>query len=56
MAEGVKFGGLGIPSLLFADDVVLLASSNTDLQLAFGWFAVECEVIGVSIRDSIGKG
>ena len=31
-AEGVGFGDLRIPSLLFADDVVLLASSNSDLQ------------------------
>ena len=27
----VKFSGLWIPSLLYADDVVLLASSNSDL-------------------------
>lgn len=27
----------GILSLLFTDDVVLLASSNSDIQLALGW-------------------
>ena len=32
--EGVRFGDLRIGSLLFADDVVLLASSDRDLQLA----------------------
>ncbi|TWW73378.1 hypothetical protein D4764_15G0007720 [Takifugu flavidus] len=30
--EGVRFGDLRIGSLLFADDVVLLASSARDLQ------------------------
>ena len=36
VAEGVKFIGLWIPSLLFADDVVLLASLNSDRRLALG--------------------
>ena len=30
--EGLQFGGLRISSLLFADDVVLMASSACDLQ------------------------
>lgn len=30
---GFRFGNLSIPSLLFADDVILLASSCMDLQL-----------------------
>lgn len=34
MAEGVKSGNLRIPSLLFADGVILLASSNNYLQPA----------------------
>ena len=34
-AGGVEFGGLRIPSL-FADDVVLLASLKSDLQLSLG--------------------
>ena len=38
MVEGVKFIGLGIPSLLFADDVILLALSNCDLHLTMGGF------------------
>ena len=51
-AEGVGFGGLRIPSLLFADDVVLLSSSNSDLQLSLGGFAVECEAARMRISTS----
>ena len=39
VVEGVRFGGLQIPSPLFADDMVLLGSSNSDLQLSLGQFA-----------------
>ena len=42
VAEGVKFGDLWIPSLLFTDDVVLFASSHSDLQLSLGHFAARC--------------
>ena len=38
-----------IPSLLFADDLVQLASSNSDLQHAQGWFAAECQAAGMRI-------
>ncbi len=41
--EGVWFGHLRIALLLFADSVVLLASSTCDLQQALGRFAAECE-------------
>ena len=51
-AEGVKFSSLRIPSLLFVDDVVLLASSNRDLQLSLGQFGAECEVVGMRISTS----
>ncbi|TWW77345.1 hypothetical protein D4764_12G0007350 [Takifugu flavidus] len=37
--EGVEFGGWKISSLLFADDVVLLAPSNRDVQQMLGRFA-----------------
>ncbi|KAI3364565.1 hypothetical protein L3Q82_010836 [Scortum barcoo] len=37
--EGVQFGNHRISSLLFADDVVLLASSGQDLQHVLRWFA-----------------
>ena len=36
--EGVQFGDLRIGSLLFADDVVLLALSGCDLQLSLERF------------------
>ena len=38
--------------LLFADDVVLLASSGRDLQLSMERFATECEVAGMGISTS----
>ncbi|CAN9506880.1 unnamed protein product [Ophioblennius macclurei] len=50
--EGVEFGGQGISSLLFGDDVVLLASSSRDLQLSLGWFAAESEAAGMQISTS----
>ena len=36
MVEGVKFGDLQIPSLLSADDVVLLASSKQEIDRRIG--------------------
>jgi len=50
--EGIRFGGLRIASLLFADDVVLLASSGRDLQLSLDRFAAECEAAGMGISAS----
>ena len=52
MAEGVKFGGLQIPSLLFTDDMVPLASSNSDLQLSLGQVVAKCEAAGMRISIS----
>lgn len=43
-ADGIEFGGLRITALLFADHVVLLASSGEPLQLVLGQFAAKCEV------------
>ncbi|TWW67374.1 hypothetical protein D4764_02G0004150 [Takifugu flavidus] len=43
---------VGIGSLLFADDVVLLASSARDLQLSLDRFAAACEVAGMKISTS----
>ncbi|TWW58296.1 hypothetical protein D4764_07G0010150 [Takifugu flavidus] len=48
--EGVEFGGRKISSLPFADDVVLLAPSNRDLQQMLGWFATECEAAGKNCK------
>ncbi|KAK3512562.1 hypothetical protein QTP70_017239, partial [Hemibagrus guttatus] len=50
--EGVRFGDHRISSLIFADDVVLLASSGLDLQHALGRFAAECEVAGMRVSTS----
>uniref|UniRef100_A0AAV2JL93 ribonuclease H n=1 Tax=Knipowitschia caucasica TaxID=637954 RepID=A0AAV2JL93_KNICA len=51
-SEGVRFGDHRISSLLFADDVVLLAPTNQDLQHALGRFAAECEAAGMRISTS----
>ncbi|KAI3376204.1 hypothetical protein L3Q82_016712 [Scortum barcoo] len=51
-AEGVRFGNHRISSLLFADDVVLLASSSQDLQHVLERFAAECEAAGMRISTS----
>ncbi|KAI3362758.1 hypothetical protein L3Q82_001655 [Scortum barcoo] len=52
--EGVQwFGNHRISSLLFADDVVLLASSSQDLQRVLTErFAAECEAAGMRISTS----
>ncbi|XDV39599.1 hypothetical protein PO909_008816 [Leuciscus waleckii] len=41
-----------ISSLLFADDVVVLALSDQELQHALGRFAAECEAAGMRISTS----
>ncbi|KAK3558549.1 hypothetical protein QTP86_019017 [Hemibagrus guttatus] len=50
--EGVRFEDHRISSLIFADDVVLLASSSLDLQHALGCFAAECEAAGMRVSTS----
>jgi len=50
--EGVRFGYLRIASLLFEDDVVLLAISDPDLQHALGRFAAKCEAVGMRVSTS----
>ncbi|KAK3569254.1 hypothetical protein QTP86_026594, partial [Hemibagrus guttatus] len=50
--EGVRFGDHRISSLIFADDVVLLAPSSLDLQHALGHFAAECEAAGMRVSTS----
>ncbi|TWW59885.1 hypothetical protein D4764_06G0014150 [Takifugu flavidus] len=50
--EGVEFGRWKISSLLFADDVVLLAPSSKDLQHMLGRFTTECEAAWMRISTS----
>ncbi|KAK3562016.1 hypothetical protein QTP86_024486 [Hemibagrus guttatus] len=50
--EGVQFGDHRISSLIFADDVVLLAPSSLDLQHALGRFSAECEAAGMRVSTS----
>lgn len=50
--ERVWFGDLRIASLLFADHVVLLASSDHDLQQMQGQFEVRFEVIRMRVSTS----
>ena len=50
--KGIWFGNLRIASLLFADDLVLKASSSKDLQLALERFVAECEVAGMGVSSS----
>ncbi|TWW73293.1 Cell division cycle protein 20 -like protein p55CDC [Takifugu flavidus] len=50
--KGVEFCGRKISSLLFADDVVLLAPSSRDLQHILGQFMTECEAAGMWISTS----
>ncbi|KAI3367241.1 hypothetical protein L3Q82_008293 [Scortum barcoo] len=55
--EGVRFGNHRISSLLFADDVVLMASSGQDLQHVLERFAAEvCEAAGMRISTSKSGG
>uniref|UniRef100_A0A8P4KHH4 Reverse transcriptase domain-containing protein n=1 Tax=Dicentrarchus labrax TaxID=13489 RepID=A0A8P4KHH4_DICLA len=50
--EGLQFGGLRIASLLFVDDVVLMASSACDLQHSLDRFTAECQAAGMRISTS----
>ena len=50
-AERVRFGDLRTTSLLFVDDVVLYASSCSDLQLALEQFTV----VGIRISTSTSE-
>ena len=50
--KGLQVGDPKITSLLFADDVVLMASSDADLQRSLDQFAAECEAAGMRISTS----
>ena len=49
---GVRFGEFRIGSLLFADDVVLLASSVHDLQFSLKRFTAKYEAAGMKRQNS----
>ncbi len=49
---GLQFSGLMIASLLFVDDVILLAPSVCDRQHSLDWFATKCEAAGTWISTS----
>lgn len=51
-AEGDWLGGLRSLSLLFADDVLLLASLSDDLKEALERFVADCEAAGMKINTS----
>jgi hypothetical protein len=46
--ERVQLGDFEVRNLLFAEDVVLLASTEPDLQRALDRFATECQAAGIS--------
>ncbi|KAK3535605.1 hypothetical protein QTP70_017246, partial [Hemibagrus guttatus] len=50
--EVARFGDYRFSSLIFADDVALLAPSSLDLQHALGHFAAECEAAGMRVSTS----
>ncbi len=47
-----QFRKFRIVSLLFADDVILLASVAHDLWQALGWFVVGCETVRMRVNTS----
>ena len=50
--EGLQFDGRRISSLLFAVDVVLMASSACDLQHSLDRLAAKCEAAGIRISTA----
>lgn len=51
-SKGLRLGDVEISHLLFADDLVILAPSSTDLQAAVDSFANECEAVSMKINTS----
>jgi len=49
--EQVWFGNLAIASLLFADDVVLLVSSDHELWHSLQRFAADCKAAGMRVKS-----
>ena len=55
LSAGFQLGGVRSLSLLFADDVVLLAPFVEDLRLSLERFTAECEVAGMRVSTSKSK-
>ncbi len=51
-SENIWYGGLRIVSLLFADDVVLLALSDPDFHCTLGWFVARSKAAGTRVSSS----
>lgn len=50
--ESAKSGDFRNASMLFADNVVLLASSDRNLQHTLGQFALQCQAVGMKVSTS----
>uniref|UniRef100_UPI003AACA7CE rhodopsin kinase grk7-b n=1 Tax=Centroberyx gerrardi TaxID=166262 RepID=UPI003AACA7CE len=50
--KSVQFGDIRVASQLFADDVILLASSGRDLRCALERFAAECDAVAMRVSTS----
>ena len=51
--EGVTIGRCKFSRLLFANDLVLLASSESGLQHALNGFAATCDIAGHRLRNIV---
>lgn len=47
-----SLGSFRVASLLFVDDVVLMALSGCDLQRLLEWFVTKCEVVRMRVSTS----
>lgn len=55
LGAGGEFGGRGVSSFLFADNVILFASSSNDFQLRMERLTAKCEDIGMRINTFMSE-
>lgn len=55
VVKGFHLRGLRVSSLLFTDEVVLLALAGDGLQLTLEWFTARCEAVGMRINTSTSE-